>query len=36
MDYYSKTPKLFGMKNITTEEVVDKIEMFQIIFGKAD
>ena len=27
-DAYSKTPKLYGMNNITTEEVMDKWDMF--------
>ena len=34
MDAYSKIPQLYGMENITTEEVMDKIDMFQTIFGK--
>ena len=25
---YSKIPKLFGMEKITTEEVMDKLDMF--------
>ena len=33
---YSKIPKLFGMDKITTEEVMDKIDMFQSRFGKID
>ena len=28
LDAYSKIPKLYGMKNITTEEVMDKLYMF--------
>ena len=36
MDAYSKIPKLYGTENITTEEVIDKINMFQAIFGKVD
>ena len=36
VDAYSKIPKLYGMKNITTEEVVDKLDMFQEIFLKLD
>ena len=33
-DAYSKIPKLYGMDNITTEEVMDKLDMFQSRFGK--
>ena len=33
---YSKIPKLYGMKKITTEEVMDKLDMFQSRFGKMD
>ena len=33
-DAYSKFPKLYGMKKITTEEVMDKLDMFQSRFGK--
>ena len=33
---YSKIPKLYGMNNITTEEVMDKLDMFQSRFGKID
>ena len=33
---YSNVPKLYGMENITIEEVMDKIDMFQVIFGKVD
>ena len=29
VDAYSKIPKLYGMENITTEEVMDKLGMFQ-------
>ena len=36
MDAYSKIPKLYGMENITTEEVTDKLDMFQPIFRKVD
>ena len=28
IDAYSKIPKLYGMENITTEEVMDKLDMF--------
>ena len=30
----SKDPKLYGMDRITTEEVMDKLDMFQYIFRK--
>ena len=36
MDDYSKIPKLYGMEIITTEEVIDKPDMFQSILGKVD
>ena len=36
VDAYSKIPKLYGMENITTEEVMDKLDMFQARFGKVD
>ena len=36
VDAYSKIPKLYGMKKITTEEVMDKLDMFQSIFGNID
>ena len=36
VDAYSKIPKLYGMDNITTEEVMDKLDMFQSRFGKID
>ena len=29
MDDYSKIPKVYIMENITTEEVIDKLDMFQ-------
>ena len=31
---YPKIPKIYGMENITTEKVVDKLDIFQAIFGK--
>ena len=34
VDAYSKLPKLYGMENITTEEVLDKLDMFQSRCGK--
>ena len=36
VDAYSKIPKLYGMENITTAEVMDTLDMFQSIFGKID
>ena len=36
LDAYSKLPRLYGMENITTEEVIDKLENFQSKFGKVD
>ena len=36
VDAYSKYPKLYGMEKITTEEVMDKLDMFQSRFGKID
>ena len=36
VDAYSKIPKLYGMGNITTAEVMDKLDMFQSRFGKKD
>ena len=36
VDAYSKTPKLYGAETITTEEVIDKLYMFQSRFGKID
>ena len=33
---HSKIPKLYGMKKITTEEVMDNLDMFQSRFGKID
>ena len=35
-DAYSNIPKLYGMEEITTEEVMDKLDMFQSRFGKID
>ena len=34
VDAYSKIPKLYGMENITTEEVMDKLDMFQSRSGE--
>ena len=36
VDAYSKIPKLYGMENITTGEVLDKLDMFQSRFYKID
>ena len=36
IDSCSKIPKLYGMDKIKTEEVMDKPDMFQSIFGKID
>ena len=36
VDAYSKIPKLYGMENITTEEVMDKLDIFQSRFGEID
>ena len=36
VDDYSNIPKFYGMENITTEEVMDKLVMFQAIFGKTN
>ena len=36
VDDYSKITKLNGMENITTAEVLDKLDMFQSRFGKID
>ena len=34
VDAYYKIPKLYGMENITTAEVMNKLDMFQFRFGK--
>ena len=34
VDAYSKLPRIYGMENIATEEVIDKLDMFQYIFEK--
>ena len=33
---YSKIPKFYGMENITTADVMDKLDMFQSIFRNID
>ena len=35
-DAYSNIPKIYGKEKFTTEEVMDKLDMFQSIFGKID
>ena len=36
VDAYSKIPKLYGIENITTAEVMEKLDMFQSRLGKMD
>ena len=36
VDTYSKIPKFYGMDKITTEEVMDRLDMFQARFGKVN
>ena len=36
VDAYSKIPKLYGIENITTTEVMDKLDMFQSRLRKID
>ena len=36
VDEHSKSRKVYGMDKITTEEVMDKLDMFQSRFGKID
>ena len=36
VDACSKIPKLYGMDKITTEEVMDNLDIFQSRFGKID
>ena len=33
---YSNIPKLYGIENITTGGVMEKLDMFQARFGKVD
>ena len=35
-DAYSKIPRLYCMEKIITEEVMNKLNMFQSIFGKIE
>ena len=34
VDAYLKIPKLYGMERITTEELMDKLDIFEYRFGK--
>ena len=34
VDAFYKIPKLYGMENITTAEVMDKLDIFQFRFGE--
>ena len=36
VDAYYKIPKLYGLDNITTEEVMENLDMFQSRFVKID
>ena len=36
VDAYSKIPKKYGMEKITTEEVMENLDMFQSIYEKID
>ena len=36
VDAYSKTTELYVVDKITTEEVIDKLDIFQASFGKID
>ena len=36
VDAYSKTPKIYGMDKITTEEVIDNLDIFQYRLEKID
>ena len=36
VDAYSKISKLYGMENITTADVMDRLDMFQSRFGQMD
>ena len=36
VDAYYNIPKLYGLDNITTEEVMEKLDMFKSRFGKMD
>ena len=36
VDAYYKIPKIYGIENITTKEVMEKLDMFQSRFGQMD
>ena len=36
VDTYSNIPKIYGMEKITTEDVMEKLDMFQSRLGKMD
>ena len=36
VDTYSKIPIIYGMERITTEEMMDSLDLFQDRFGKVD
>ena len=36
VDAYSKMTKIYDMEKITTEEIMDKLDMLQFRFGKID
>ena len=36
VDTYSNIPKIYGIEKITTEEVLDNLDMFQSRFGEID
>ena len=36
VDAYSKIPNIYGMEKVTTEEVMDKLDMFHSRFGEID
>ena len=36
MDAYYKLTELYGIENITNEEVMDKLDIFQARYGKID
>ena len=36
VDSYLKLTELYGMKNITNEEFMEKLDIFQATFGKID
>ena len=36
VDAYSKLPRLYGIENIATEEVMDKLDIFQARFEQVD